>query len=65
MKNIAIAVLMAICLITTMFAMEKASLERHRAKYWKAEYDRLWHFAKMVEIPVRNLIPGTIRLEPR
>ena len=63
MKNIIIATIIALCLIRTMFAIENANLERCRAQYWKSEYDRLWAFASMVEIPVRNLIPGTIKVE--
>ena len=63
MKDIIYFTIIALLLIKAMFAAEHESLERSRAQYWKAEYERLWAFASMVEIPVRNLIPGTNRIE--
>ena len=65
MKNIIIATVFALLIIQMLFSKENESLERSRAQYWKAEYERLWAFSSMVEIPVRNLIPGTIRFEER
>lgn len=63
MKNIIIGTIITILILKSMFAGMNESLERSRAQYWKAEYDRLWAFCKMTEIPVRNLVDGTILVE--
>ena len=63
MKRIIIAMLFVLLLLKSMFAGMNERLERDRALYWESEYKRLWAFCKMTEIPVRNLVDGTILVE--
>ena len=63
MKRIIIATIFTLLLLKSLFAGMNERLEAARAQYWRAEYERLWAFCKMTEIPVRNLVDGTILVE--
>ena len=57
-KRIIIILVFVLLLIDSMFSRSNMGLEQSRARFWKSSYEELWAFAKMVEIPVRQIEPN-------